>query len=393
MLPAARLISTLLSQRLRSTPIIAHRRLATASCFQMPAKHERSASQENVLRHPSTKRAKEIDGPNNPYEALTARVDKADADGTKTRGAILHWFRSKDLRIEDNRALHAASLKAKEAKSPLLACFLFSPGDLEWHGTSPARTDFMLESLRLVQQQLAELNIPLVPLTAEDRDSKAVRLLEFVRAHDVSHVYANMEYEVDELRRDLHLLDRLEQEKEATRLVLHHDQTVVVPGALKTGSGGPMKVFTPYHKAWLTEVAAQPELLDTRPAPQANDKATKSRLADLFEQPLPAMPGCKRFASDEARDQLRALWPAGHAAGTDRLRHFLDEKVATYAERRSAPAADNASRLSPYLAAGVVSVREALAVARAHNGDSADFAGSSGIAAWVRELVSNTRCS
>lgn len=302
--PTTRLASTLLFQRLRGTSIIAHRRLATASYLQMPAKHKRSTSQENVLMHPSTKRAKEIDGPDSPYEALTARADKADASGIKTRGAILHWFRSKDLRIEDNHALHAASLKAKETKSTLLTCFLFSPGDLEWHGTSPARTDFMLQSLRLVQEQLAKLNIPLVPLTAEDRDSKTARLLDFVRAHDVSHVFANMEYEVDELRRDFDILDRLEQEKKATQLVLHHDQTVVVPGTLKTGSGGPLKVFTPYHKAWLAKVAAQPELLDTRPAPQANDKAARSRLADLFDQPLPELPGSKRFGSDEERDRL-----------------------------------------------------------------------------------------
>lgn len=356
----------------------------------MPAKHDRSPSQEDVLKHPSTKRAKEIDGPDNPYQALTTRVAEADADasGVQARGAVLHWFRSKDLRIEDNRALHAASSKAREARSPLLACFLFSPADLEWHGTSPARVDFMLESLRRVQEQLADLDIPLVPLTAEDRGSKAARLLDFVRAHDVSHVYANMEYEVDELRRDLDLLDRLAQEKEARRLVLLHDQTVVVPGALTTRAGGPLKVFTPYHKAWLAEVAAQPELLDTRPPPQANDKKARSRLADdLFGRPLPAPPASKRFTSDAERDRLRALWPAGHAAGADRLRRFLDDKVATYAERRSAPADDNASRLSPYFAAGVLSVREALVAARPHNDDSVDFAGSSGVAAWVRELV------
>ncbi|KAH8205765.1 hypothetical protein TruAng_000041 [Truncatella angustata] len=355
-------------------------------------KHARTQSQENVLKHPSTKRAKEIDGPDSPYGHLQGRISSARPDGAVAK-TVLHWFRSKDLRAEDNRALHAASAKAKEAKAPLLSCFLFSPEDLEWHGTSPARCDFMLESLRLLQEQLAELNIPLVVLTAEKRAQKGASVLELVKQQNVSHVYANIEYEVDELRRDLDFFDRLEKDGDGdgeVKFVLHHDQTVVEPATIRTRSGGPLKVYTPYHKAWLGEVSSNPELLDTLPAPQANDKSVRSDLNELFCQDLPEMPGAKRFESIEDRDRIRELWPAGHTAGIKRLNDFLEKKVQTYAENRSKPAADNSSRLSAYFSAGVISVREALSAAKKANGGSTDFSQSgsdAGISSWVREIV------
>lgn len=361
----------------------------TASSSANSKKHARTISQENILKHPSTKRAKEVDGPDNPYHELLDRMAKINADDVESKN-ILHWFRSKDLRAEDNRALHAASLKAQDGKGRLITCFLFSPEDLEWHGTSPARCDFMIESLGLLQKQLAELNIPLVQLTAEKRSEKTAKILELIKEQDVSHVYANIEYEVDELRRDLDLFDHVVDEDGKINFVLHHDQTVVEPGTIKTGSGGPHKVYTPYHKAWLSEVSADPELLNTLPEPQANNKSAKAELKELFDQPLPKMPDSKRFGSDKDRNRIRGLWPAGHQGGMKRLQDFLENKVQTYAKNRSNPAADNSSRLSAYFSAGVISVREALSAAKKANDGSADFSQSgadNGIASWVREIV------
>ncbi|KAI0166026.1 deoxyribodipyrimidine photo-lyase [Xylariaceae sp. FL1272] len=339
-------------------------------------KHERSASADNVLKHPSTKRAKEIDRSDNPYDELTERLERAKGRGEGKTRNVLHWFRSKDLRAEDNRALRRASEKAKEGGA-LIACFLYSPKDLQWHG------------LRLLGERLGELDIPLVVLTAEERNVKGERIVEFVKKHEVSHVFANFEYEVDELRRDLDLLDRLE--KDDVRFDLHHDQTVVVPGSLTTGTGGgPMKVFTPYHKAWLAEVSDDPSLIDTVSLPDKNGKAVRQEMKDLFGGKMPDLPKDKEFRSEKDRDRIRGLWPAGHEAGIKRLNEFLEKKVASYAAKRSNPAEDNSSRLSPYLAAGIISAREILSTVRKHNGDNANFSSSAadaGIASWVRELV------
>jgi deoxyribodipyrimidine photo-lyase len=352
-----------------------------------PKKHPRTTSQDDVLRHPSTKRAKEIDTVDNPYEELLSQTQERQVD-PKPRN-VLHWFRSKDIRIEDNAALSMASQKAKEASVPLLTVYMFSPVDLEWHGTSPARTDFLLESLKLVQSELKKKNIPLVPLIAEKRGEKGEKLLNFLREHDISHVFANFEYEVDELRRDIDLFNRLDSDDVGKEISfqLFHDQTVMEPGTLRGGSG-PIKVFTPYHKAWLAEVAENPDLLDTYDDPTANDKSVAAQLRDLFDQNLPSAPESKKFSSEDERSYVRKLWPAGHKAAVNRLNDFLENKVETYHENRSNPAKDNTSRLSAYFSSGILSVREALSAAKkANGGANFDSSGSSGIASWVREIV------
>ncbi|KAF2720360.1 hypothetical protein K431DRAFT_270784 [Polychaeton citri CBS 116435] len=351
------------------------------------SKHERSQSSDDVLRHPSTKRAKEIDS-DAPYDQLCELIDKTKGNAEKVKPRnILHWFRSKDLRQEDNRGLHAASQKAQEGKGSLLTMYLFSPSDMEWHGTSAARCDFILESLKIVKDQLEGKNIPLAIVTAQERGDKADEVMKFIKKHDISHVYANMEYEVDELRRDLKVARQIKEEKELVFDVLH-DQTAVVPGTLTTGSGGPMKVFTPYHKSWLAETKDDPSLFeDLKPAPEGNAPSAKKDFDGLFQSKVPDMPESKPFDSKEERERLRKMWPAGHQAGMERLKTFLDKKVENYVSDRSKPASDPSSRLSPYFSAGVVSVREVLAETKKWNNGEHFDDGDSGVNSWVREIV------
>lgn len=68
---------------------------------------KRQANDEHPeLKHPSTKRAKEIDV-DTPYDELRKVLDSRKENRNVSQ--VLHWFRSKDLRIHHNRALHAAS--------------------------------------------------------------------------------------------------------------------------------------------------------------------------------------------------------------------------------------------------------------------------------------------
>lgn len=350
----------------------------------MTGKHERSQSTDDMLKHPSTKRAKEIDE-HTPMEQLEELLEKTRKDQKTTRN-VLHWFRSKDIREHDNRGLHAAAQKAKEGSGSLITMYLFSPKDLEWHGTSAPRTDFILESLQKLKASLQEKNIPLAVVTAEERAEKTDRVLEFVKEHDISHIYANIEYEVDELRRDIKVAKHVQDEKDLSFDALH-DQTVVRPGVLTTGSGGPMKVFTPYHKAWLAETKDDPSLFDLVPPPQGNDKSASKDFKNLFESKVPGLPESKQYQSKEDQQRIRKLWPAGHDAGIKRMNDFLDKKVPTYAEDRSKPALDPSSRLSPYFSSGIISVREALSIAKKWNNGQHFDEGDAGLASWVREVV------
>lgn len=350
------------------------------------SKHARSESQDDVLRHPSTKRAKEIDQ-NPPMQQLDALLKEQKTDHASRN--VLHWFRSKDIRMHDNAALYAASEKAKQGKGSLITMYLMSAKDMDWHGTSPARTDFILQSLQLLKDELKEKHIPLVCVTAEERADKTDSVLDFVKKHDISHVFANFEYEVDELRRDMKVTRHIAKEKDISFTVLH-DQTVVVPGELKTGAGGPQKVYTPYHKAWLAEISKHPHRIEPYAQPDSNSKDAAETFKDLFDSNIPSLPSSKQYANSEEQSRIRKLWPAGHKGGTERLNHFLKDKVSLYADHRSEPASDSSSRMSAYFSAGILGMRETLTAVKAHNGKAgADFgsAADAGISAWVREIV------
>lgn len=336
------------------------------------------------LKHPSTKRAKETDA-HLPYDELQEELKQQKADAQPS--TVAHWFRSKDLRIYDNRALHNASSLAEKEGKPLVGLYVYCAAEFEWHGTSPARCDFILENLSLMQKELADLNISLKIVEADGRKDIVPSALKFMEDNGVSHVFANYEYEVDELRRDIKFV---QQSENKWSISLHHDQTVIVPGTMTTGSGGPMKVFSPYHRAWLAEIKASPDLLDTVPPPSKVDSSISNTVSSLFNSAIPSAPSNKKFASDEERDRIRSLWPAGHSAGITRRDNFLKNHIEDYAATRSNPAKNSTSRLSAYFSAGVLSVREALSAVRKHNNGSSDFSASGsppGVAAWVREIV------
>ncbi|KAI4113174.1 MAG: hypothetical protein LQ338_008226, partial [Usnochroma carphineum] len=336
------------------------------------------------LKHPSLKRAKEVDS-HLPYDELRKVLEEQDTEDQVS--TVAHWFRSKDLRIHDNIGLHHASTLAAERGRPLVGLYVLCAEEFEWHGTSPARTDFIRENLGLMQKELADLNIPLAVVEANGRADIVPSAVKFFKDNGVSHVFADYEYEVDELRRDIRFVRQI---KDQITFLLHHDQTVIEPGTMRTGSGGPMKVFTPYHKKWLAEVKASPNLLDTFPAPTKVDSVLSKKVSSLFGSKIPQAPSNKRFASDEERKRIRGLWPAGHDAGLGRMDKFINEYIEDYAATRSNPAKNSTSRMSAYFAAGVVSVREALSMVRKYNGGSSDFSSSgstAGVSAWVREIV------
>ena len=336
------------------------------------------------LKHPSTKRAKEVDA-DPPYNALQERLESQSA--TDKVSKVLHWFRSKDLRINDNVALHHASALAVDQGKPLVCAYVNCAPEFAWHGTSPARVDFIIHNLELMQQELKELNIPMVILDAPKRKDIVPTIAKLVKDNDISHVFANYEYEVDELRRDIKFLATVGDE---VNVSLHHDQCVVEPGTMTTGSGGPMKVFSPYHRAWLAQVKESPELLDTVPGPRKQSDANRKQLSSLFDSKIPSAPEDKRFASDDDKKRIRELWPAGTEAGLKRMDDFISNYIEDYAATRSNPAKNSTSRMSAYFSAGVVSVRQALSKVKDYNSGSSDFSSSgstAGVSAWVREIV------
>ncbi|KAE9964523.1 hypothetical protein BLS_008263 [Venturia inaequalis] len=336
--------------------------------------------------HPSTKRAKQIDA-NPPYEELKSLIENEGKKELGTGGKnVIHWFRNQDLRIHDNKALHAASQFAKEHGKNLICIYIYCLKEIEWHGVGSARLDFLLRNFECLKLELGKLDIPFVMLDVEKRGGIVSKLAGFVEEYNVERVFANIEYEIDEVRRDITVMETAGEGNWSFEL--HHDQTIMEPGMLTTGAGKPMKIFTPYHNAWLQEIKAEPSLLDTVPAPDKNGKSARKELSDLFNTNIPEAPKEKTMAKDE-RDRIRKLWPAGHDEAEKRMRAFVSKNLSDYAATRSNPAEDSTSRMSAYFNAGIYSMREALQEIKKYNKGSTDFTSGSknGVYAWVREIV------
>ncbi|KAI1074999.1 deoxyribodipyrimidine photo-lyase [Whalleya microplaca] len=319
-----------------------------------------------------------------PIEQLTAAQEEtAPARANVTVGAaVVHWFKT-DLRVADNRALWEARQKAG-ADVPLIGLFVVSPEDMQAHLTAPARVDFIFRTLRILRADLEALGIPLYIETVPKRREIPERIIEFMQEWGASHLFANMEYEVDELRREAKII-RLGAEKGIAVEVVH-DTCVVPPGALTSGAGRQYAVYSPWYRAWMAHVHAHPELLRPFTVPAGNSPAAREKVAVLFDCEVPAIPHDKQLSAEEA-ERFAALWPAGEHEAMDRLDKFCEEKIAAYGKRRNFPADAATSSISVHLAAGTLSARTAVKTARDRNKTKKLDAGVEGIQTWISEVA------
>lgn len=119
---------------------------------------------------------------------------------------------------------------------------ILSPGDYKFHDRAPRRIDFVLRNLRYVKSKLAELNIPFYIVSQSRRLAIPRYLVEDVLPHiGAKTVFANIEYEVDELRRDIDVTRRAQAK--GMDAIFVHDRLAVPPGRVLSKAGTPMSVF------------------------------------------------------------------------------------------------------------------------------------------------------
>lgn len=290
-----------------------------------------------------------------PIEALEKAIQETqtEREGVKAGKSVVHWFKC-DTRTMDNRGLHLASEEAKRHQIPLICVYLVSPQDFEAHLTAPVRVDFILRNLQVLKKDLATLDIPLYVETVEKRRTLPSRLIELCASWGASHIYCNIEYEVDELRREAAL----------TRACLDHcisfnpvaDTCVVEPGQVLSNQGGAISVYSPWYNKWCDYLNRHPEALESVPAPDKNPPDVRDTYGELFETEIPSAPAPKSL-TDEEMERFHSMWPAGENEAHSRLEKFLREKIGRYHETRNLPGANTTSVLSPHLAAGTIAAR------------------------------------
>ncbi|KAF8540485.1 putative deoxyribodipyrimidine photo-lyase Phr1 [Trichophaea hybrida] len=288
-------------------------------------------------------------------------------------------------------ALHLASKQATTATGDcaVIGLYVFSPQDFEAHVVSPARVDFILQCLKLLREDLAKLDIPLCVEVVGKRKDIPARVMQLAEQWGAKHVFANIEYEVDELRRDVKVVRLGETNGVAVNVV--HDTCVIAPGQLLTkvfspplqnlyslmepkSTGKAFSVYTPWFRAYLAHLSQNPSLLNVYPPPSANHTSTRTTFSTLFVSDL------------RHHQTVRSLFPAGSHEGLSRLFRFLDQKASAYATDRNIPSKPGTSVLSPHFSAGTLSARTAISHARAKNNNKLSGR-QEGLNTWISEVA------
>ena len=320
-----------------------------------------------------------------PIETLdkAQKETRSEREKIQVKDAVVHWFKC-DLRTTDNKALHLAYEKAKSKGVPLICLHIISPQDYKAHMTSAVRVDFVLRTLEVLKEDLAQLDIPLYVETVEKRKDIPGRTFELCKQWGASHLYTNIEYEVDELRREALMTRKALEEGIAVEAV--PDTCVVAPGELSSGTGNQYAVYSPWFRAWLAYLHKHPHQLEVFDRPAKNPANARKAYEDLFDSTIPDAPRNKMLTDEEKR-RFRSMWPPGENEARERLSKFLQERVHDYKDKRNFPAANNTAVISVHLTSGTLSARTAVATARDANKSKKLDGGDHGIVNWISEVA------
>lgn len=270
----------------------------------------------------------------------------------------IHWFR-RDLRITDNTALTAAAKAAEQ----LVPVYVVSEWNKEHRWTGAPRQTFLCGSLASLDANLRAIGGRLIV-----REGDAVEAVaELARETKAEAVFTN---------RDPDPFGRGQEEKlskalaaEGRELRTFKDAAIHEGDEVKTGDGGPFRVFTPYSKAW-----ARLEKPPVGPALRKIALPEKIKSAAL---PTPAHWGLAEFAGGA---------DPGEKAARTRLKKFLSGPICRYGATRDFMGDDGTSRISQDLRYGLISPREVYHKAKVAAED-ADADGRNSVWKFISEVV------
>jgi deoxyribodipyrimidine photo-lyase len=238
-----------------------------------------------------------------------------------TAAPAVAWFR-RDLRLGDNPMVEAAAAGG----GPVVG--LFVADDTLLGAAGGHRLGFLAGCLDDLHEQLGGRLVV--------REGDPVDVVARVAAEaGATAVHVAEDFGPYGRRRDGAVARALAHD--GVELVQTGSPYAVAPGQLRSTSGGPYRVFTPFHRAW-TAVPVRP----------AHEQPAAIAWAD-------GVRGDPRRFGGHQTD----AFPPGERAAHDRLAAFL-ERAGGYDELRDRPGVDGTSRLSPYLKFGCLHPRQVL---------------------------------
>lgn len=279
----------------------------------------------------------------------------------------LVWLRN-DLRVEDNPALAAACA----GEQPVVAVYLVPVQTWQRHGMAPRKADLIRRRLHHLCSELRQREVALRVIASDWFSDAAALLLQLMHELGAAEVHANGELLLDENRRDLKVMRRLEGE--GMRLVSHADGTLVRPGSVLTGAGDIYKVYTPFRRALLRKL-----LTDGVPAvtPSPKRRAANPHASSTIAEIDAAFAAVPQLPSQP--------WAASRSEIWQQLQQFADGPLHQYHLQRDLPAVAGTSQLSAAFTLGMLGINETLDALLMRQPELLELA-EGGAASWLNEL-------
>jgi deoxyribodipyrimidine photo-lyase len=249
------------------------------------------------------------------------------------RKALL-WFRN-DLRLSD----HPALLEAVDWSNQLLCVYVLEE-ESAWARGAASRV-WLWHSLRALDMALKARGNQL-HIVIGDAQALIPGLCE---SHGLSDVLWSRRYRPDQIEIDKALMSRLKNDDVQVHSLA--GEMLHQPWSLKTGAGGPYKVFTPFWKQLRQRLPPPPQDALPERLPPSPDKVQSLSPGDaeVADKLLPALPW---------GEAMIRHWQPGEAGARRRFEHFLKSGLSGYDEMRDRPDRDGTSQMSAALHFGEV---------------------------------------
>ncbi|WP_132533097.1 deoxyribodipyrimidine photo-lyase [Rhizobium sp. PP-F2F-G48] len=250
----------------------------------------------------------------------------------RDKAPIIVWFR-KDLRTDDHRALASAA----ETGRPVIPLYI-REDQAEAGPLGEAQAWWLHHSLTSLADRIEKLGSHLI---LRSGDAETV-LQKLVQASGATAIFWNRRYDPVGIAIDKPLKETLSSD--ALEVVSFSGALLHEPSRVKTKTGGPYKVYTPFWRA--VEAGGEPpEPVDAPKVLEAPARFPSSEaLADWGLLPK------RDWAADFAE-----RWEPGETSAREKLEDFTESTIDGYRASRERTWEAGTSRLSPHLAMGEIS--------------------------------------
>jgi deoxyribodipyrimidine photo-lyase len=282
---------------------------------------------------------------------------------------LVLFFHRRDLRVSDNVGL----AMARHRSSRVVGVFCLDRTILDRDDIAPARVTYMVGSLQSLGERYRQAGSQLLILEGDPRE----QIPRLAIALDAKAVFWNWDVEPYSKVRDDALIHALNDAKIEVRTFW--DQLLHSPEEIKSGSGTPYTVYSPFWKNWSSKPKAAP-VTDLDQA----DGLTEAELGVARQTGAIALPTARKLGF--IWDNPLMLDP-GETAAQDQLDEFCTNAINEYQEQRNFPAQPGTSLLSAAFKFGVIGPRRVWAATQAVMDQARSEETQVNVRTWQQEIA------